>query len=61
MVKRNFSLVIVAIIILSLIPAVWEFVRVRMHRPGPPSGPLGGSDAHLDDELTADVPVTTPD
>ena len=32
-VKANFSLVILAIIIISVIPAVWEFVRTRMHRP----------------------------
>jgi membrane-associated protein len=60
MVKRNFSLVIAAIILISIMPAVWEFVRVRMHRPGPPQGSLD-SGGRIDDEVTADVPVTTPD
>jgi membrane-associated protein len=34
-VKANFSLVIVVIIIISILPAVWEFVRSRTRRPEP--------------------------
>jgi membrane-associated protein len=60
-VKRNFSLVILAIIIVSVMPAVWEFVRMRMHRPGPPGASIGGGGGQFDDEVTADVHVTTPD
>jgi membrane-associated protein len=36
-VKNNFSLVIGAIIIISILPAVWEFVRARRH-PSVPAG-----------------------
>jgi membrane-associated protein len=31
-VKRNFSLVIIAIVLISLLPMVWEFVRHRMQK-----------------------------
>jgi membrane-associated protein len=50
-VKANFSLVIVAIIVISVMPAVWEFVRSRMQHAGPPQEPP--SDAL--------VPATTRD
>ena len=40
-VKDNFSLVILAIIIISVLPGVYEFVRHKMaqRRPPPPSPP----------------------
>jgi membrane-associated protein len=42
-VKRNFHYVILAIIVLSVLPAVFEWWRAR--REEPPSGPLGGQRA----------------
>jgi membrane-associated protein len=56
-VKSNFSLVIVAIIIISVMPAVWEFVRSRMQDARPPEEPP--SDALV--PVTTPVPATTPD
>jgi len=38
-VKKNFSLVVLAIIALSLVPAVWELLRAR-REPSPPPKPL---------------------
>jgi len=52
-VKANFSLVILAIIVISIMPPVWEYVRLRMQRPA--------LRARLHDQVTAEVPATTPE
>jgi membrane-associated protein len=44
-VKRNFHLVIIAIVVISLMPAVIEFLRSRQHR-GPAARRGGGSARH---------------
>lgn len=36
-VKNNFSLVIIAIIVISLFPAVWEYLKTKMVKPKQPS------------------------
>lgn len=49
-IKDNFGFVVIAIIIISVLPAVWEFLRVKLARP-PSSG-----DSSLD---CRDLPATT--
>ena len=34
-VKRNFSVVILAIIVISVMPIAWEYVRMRRAKPQP--------------------------
>lgn len=36
-VKNNFSLVIIAIIVISLVPAVWEYLKARIAKPKQPT------------------------
>jgi hypothetical protein len=51
LIKDNFGFVVIAIIIISVLPAVWEFLRVKLARP--PSSGRGNS---LD---FCDQPATT--
>jgi len=46
-VKDHFELIIIAIIVLSVVPAVWEFLRARRHSKRTASTPVPSStDAH---------------
>jgi len=45
-VKRHFQLVILGIIIVSLLPAVVELVRARLHKDGPAPTPTSAPDTH---------------
>jgi membrane-associated protein len=55
-VQKNFHLVIWGIIVVSVLPAIVEALRVRMAPAEPPTGPGGGSAASVDpvqDEATS--------